>query len=257
MKGKEEPLTHDRSGQLLIVSALAIALLISSTTAYVYELSKDVNDSESSSTNNLLLALKQDITNAMISSIANVSNGGDKTVLRANLNTLSQAFRNLRSSGTCQLDFVVLNDSSYDSGTRLLWDTNGLGISSAFASFTFRIYNLAAVATANCDVNVTTSVMASGFFVAIDSEKLINLTCRVYNEGKPALADRMELFYEDSGAWVPVSASNGLSQVNYGDGTYNLSFLTEVISDPVRVLVRVYDLRGIHVQTTVICTGVQ
>ena len=81
----------NNSGQLLIVAALAIAILISSTTIYVYELSRETSRTDASSIGNSILALKQGTKSTLISSLANVSNGGEKTVLTANLNQLSQA----------------------------------------------------------------------------------------------------------------------------------------------------------------------
>lgn len=253
MIGGRESLKRDSSGQLLIVSALAIALLISSTTVYVYELSKESDSSETPSIGDLLPALKQDTYNTMISAIANASNSGNKTTLTANLDRLAQTFRRMHSFEIIQLDFAVLNDSVYDLGTQLSWNASGSGISSAYASFTMKTYGLAATATVNYDINITTAVTISGFYVRVGDEKLVNLTCEVYNEGKLALTKRIDLFYEDFGKWVSVDSSNEPSTMDYGNGTYNLSFLSNVESDPVQVLINIYDMRDVFVQATITC----
>ncbi len=62
------------SGQLLIVAALAIAILIASTTIYVYELSGERQSAEDFFISNCVFAVKQGSRNAVISALANASN---------------------------------------------------------------------------------------------------------------------------------------------------------------------------------------
>jgi len=254
MKEYRRRLRANSSGQLLIVAALAIAVLISSTTIYVYELSKETNGTDTPSISNFVLALKQSTKNTMVSSLVNVSNGGEKTVLTANLNELSKVFRSLNHFGICHLDFTALDDSAYNSGIWLSWSISGLGVSSAYANFTLKVYGMASNITVNYAVNITTTVTIDGYYTKLaGNEKQVNLTCKMHNEGEPTLAKNINLFYEKLGSWIPVNSSNNLSIMDYGNGTYILSFNVNVPSNQVQVSVNVYDLHDIFVQANTTC----
>lgn len=245
MKKFQTTLKADRSGQLLIVAALAIALLISSTMVYVYEISEDREASDVKSIGDLVLALKQSTRNTMISSLANVSNGGQKAVLATNLNELSSGIMNTHGFGVCTLLFATFNDSSYDQGLWLSWNMTNVGVSSASANFTLNVDGTAAKIVADYKINVTTTLVVNGSYVAEGTEKLVNLTCNIYNEYQPALAESKDVFYESSESWVEVDQSS-LTTIDFGNGTYFLSFA--VPSDTVQISIHVIDLRGILVQ---------
>jgi hypothetical protein len=249
MKRYRKKFRANSSGQLLIVAALAIAVLISSTTIYVYELSKEIKgEKASSSINDFISILKQSTRNTVISSLANVSNGGEKTVLANNLNELSEVFRSLTSFGIVDLAFTPLNNSNYDAGVWLSWNTSDIGVSSAYANFTAKVQGMTTNMTLNYAVNITTTIAISGYYTKlVGEEKLVNLTCNAYNEGKPALAKNITLFYERLGSWILVDSSNNLSIMDYGNGTYTLSFTAEIPSNMVQVSAHVYDLRDIFV----------
>jgi hypothetical protein len=254
MKKGQRKLRANSSGQLLIVAALAIAILISSTTIYVYELNVETNYADYSPISNFVFALKQSTKNAVISSLANVSNGGEKNIFVANLNRLSQVFRSLNNLGICQLTFSALNDSNYDSGIWLSWDISNMGVSSAYADFTLEAYGMAMNTTLNYAVNVTSAITVNGYYTDLGlNEKLVNLTCNIYNEGKPALAKNMTFFYEELGSWMPVGSSNNCSITDYGNGTYNISFIVETASSDVQVSTHLYDSRHIFVQANTTC----
>ena len=254
MKKCNRKFRANSSGQLLIVAALMIAIIISSTTIYVYEISKETNSRDNCSISDVALALKQATKNAMMSSLVNVSKGGDKAVLEGNLNDLSQAFRNLHQPGMCHLSFTVFNDSRYDSGVYLSWGTNGSGVSSAYANLTLKLNGMTANIVVDYALNITTTIAINGSYTKLDGEeKLVNLTCRVFNEEEPTLAKNITLFYENLGSWIPVNSSNNLSMIDYGNGTYLLSFTVSTSSD-VQVSAHVYDLRDIFVQANATCT---
>ncbi len=258
MKEGGRKFRRNSSGQLLIVAALAIAMIISSTTIYVYELSKETNSTHASpSISNFIIALKQNTKNTMIGSLANISNGGEKSSLTANLDELSQVFRSLNHFEICQLDFTVLNGSNYDSGIWLSWNTSDLGVSSAYLDFALKVYSTTANVTARYAVNITTTVSISGSYTElVGNEKLVNLTCKIYNEGEPALAKNISLFYEKLGTWIPVDSSNNLSINDYGNGTYTISFTADVPSEQAQVSAHVYDLRDVFVQANTTCSQV-
>jgi len=253
MKRSGKKFQAESSGQLLIVAALVIGVLISSTTIYVYELSKETNSTDASSISNFVLALKQSTRNTMISSLANVSNGGEKTVLTTDLNGLSQVFRSLAHFGICNLASTPLNNSGYDAGLWLSWNTKDVGLSSTYADFTLEFYCITSSIVVNYAVNITTTIAINGSYTTLEgTEKLVNLTCKVYGEGEPALAKNITLFYENLGNWTLVDASNNLSIVDCGDGTYVISFTVEIPSD-VNVSAHVHDSRDILVQANTTC----
>jgi hypothetical protein len=254
MKKRQQTFRANNSGQLLIVAALAIAILISSTTIYIYELGNETNNEDHSSISDFVLALKQGTRNAMISSLANVSNGGEKTVLTANLNRLSQVFGSINSLGICQLTFTPLNDSGYDSGTWLSWNISDMGVSSVYADFTLGVFGMAMNATLSYAVNVTSTIAINGYYTRLSGdEKLVNLTYNVYNEGTPALAKSVTFFYEAFGSWLPVAPLDYLSTVDYGNGTYRISFTVATPSSAVQVSAHVHDSRDILVQANTTC----
>jgi hypothetical protein len=255
MKRQVEEFRANRSGQLLIVAALAIAVLVSSTTIYVYELSRDANSLDRPPLNDFVLSLKQSTRNVMISSLANVSNGGSSSVLATNLNTFSQLVASLHHLGTMSLDFTPLNDSTYESGTYLSWNTSDIGVSSAYVNFTLRVYGLEEDIDAAFAFNVTTTITISGSYATLLSgDKQVSLTCRVYNEDGPALAKNMTFFYENSGNWVQVDASNDLFIIDQGNSTYLASFTVNTQSDTVPVSVRGYDSRNVFVLANTTCS---
>lgn len=254
MKRFKRKLRANSSGQLLIVAALTIAILISSTTIYVYEISREPNNVDSHPNSDVILALKQSTKNTVISSLANVSKGGEKAILEANLNGLSQVFGKLHKFGMCYLSFTAINDSRYDSGVYLSWNTNGIGVSSAYANFTLKVQSMTGNTAVEYSVNMTTMITINGAYVRLEGEeKRVNLTCQVFNEEEPALAKNITLLYEDLGSWMPINSSNNLSMVNYGNGTYLLSFTVSISSD-VHVSAHVYDFRDIFVQANTTCT---
>lgn len=242
------------SGQLLIVAALTIAILISSTTIYVYKLSSEMVSTEDYLTSNIILALKQSARNTMISSLSNISKGGNTAILEENLNNLSQAVKNLYKSGIHHLAFTSMNNSKYDSGIWLSWDKNGSGVSSAHTNFTLKTANLAANMTAHFVQNITTTIVVDGSYTRLeDQEKLVNLTCQVFNDGNPALAKNITLFYRNLTTWIRVNQTNNLSVTDCGNGTYLLSFNVTTSSD-VQVSTHIRDLRDIIVRANTTCT---
>ncbi len=240
------------SAQLLIVAALAIAILISSTTIYVYELSGERQDAENLFISDFILAIKQGSRNAVISALANASNGG-ANILAENLKSLSHAYMDLNQRGIWSLSYAVLNNSNYESGIWLSWNTSGLGVSSAYANFTLTVCNPKSNVKLGYAVNITTTIAINGYYIINGTEKTVNLVCKVFNEGKPALASSLNLFYENLGVWMPINSSNSLSITDYGDGTYKISFTVTEPRDTVQVLVHAQDLRGILVQTKILC----
>lgn len=254
MKTFTEIFRAKSSGQLLIVAALAIAILVASTTVYVYELAGERQNTDDYSIGDFVLALKLGSKNAVISALANASNGGEKTVLAGNLEVLLSIYTRLWKRALCQLSYTLLNNSEYENGIRLSWNTSGVGVSSAYAVFSFRVFGLTSNITANYAVNITTALTLDGYYTGDGVEKTVNLTCRVFNDGKPAQVENITLYYENLGVWFPVGESNNLSITDYGNGTYAISFTAAISSDTVQVSAHVHDLRNVFVMANITCT---
>jgi hypothetical protein len=256
LKRQKEAFKRNNSGQLLIVAALAIAILISSTTTYVYELTTESSGTNNSSINDFVFVIKQSSRNVVISSLANVSNGGVNAILRENFNLFSQVLRNMYQLGINNLEFTVQNDSSYSEGSRLSWGNSGVGVSSASANFTLRVYAETVNVTVEYAVNITTVVTASGSYNAlVGNAKNVTVACNIKNEGQPALAKSLAVFCNNAGNWTQVDAANDLSVIDHGDGMYAISFMVAV-EDPVQVSVQVLDLRNVFVYANMTCSGI-
>jgi hypothetical protein len=244
----------NNAGQLLIVAALSIAIIISSTTVYVYELSKETTNSENQSLGSFILALKQSVKSTMLSALVNASSGGDKTILKTDLDSLSQAFRKLHEAETHYISFTFPNDSRYESGIWLSWDADGFGVSSAYASFLLKAYGLTGNMTVESAFNITSSMKLVGSFTGSSgTDKLVSLTCQIFNEGDLASAKNFSVFYEDSGIWKRVDSGN-LVTTDYGNGTYSLSFVASTSSMTVPVSVIVRDMRDVLVRANATCS---
>ncbi|RJS81016.1 hypothetical protein CW707_04425 [Candidatus Bathyarchaeota archaeon] len=243
------------SGQLLIVAALAIAILIASTTLYVYELSKEQTGAGPPAMNDFILAVKQNTRKALISALANFSNGGENTVLTEDLSEFAQVLISLKVPGVYKLTYTVLNSSGYENGFRLSWNTNNIGSSSAYANFTLEAYEIPSNITLQYAVNITTTVTLQGSYTLTGTEKNVTLTCKVFNEEEPSLAKNITVYYEDAGSWIQANASNNLIITNYGNGTYTINFTVQTSSNVLQVSAHVYDLRGIFTRVNATCSS--
>ena len=241
------------TGQLLIVAAFAIALLISSTTAYVYELSRGTASASESAATDFMFAVKQTTRNVVIGSLANISNGGERTVLTSNMNRLAETLRNARQHGVCNLTYLELNSFGYDMGTRLSWGTNGSGLSSVYASITLKVYGVSSQVSMDSAINISSSLVVGGKYTTLaGGEKNVSLTCALTNEGQPALAGSLTFFYNNGGIWTQVNASNSLTFTDLGNGTYIVSFVITV-TNPVDLSACVIDLRNVFVRANTTC----
>jgi len=240
------------SGQLLIVAALAIAILISSTTTYVHELSEENLDTHPTVINDFVFSIKQTTKDAMISSLANVSNGGSRGMLPENLDFLSRVLRSTHQSGITDLKFTAFNTSGYIGGTRFLWNATDTGMSTAFANFTLQVYGDTSI-DMKYAINVTTTITVTASYTTLaGGEKSVNLVFSVTNEEEPASAKNITLFYSDAGNWTQVTFSDNSFITDYGNGTY-AAFFNVMVSDPVLISVHILDFRGIFVGAETTC----
>lgn len=246
-------LGSNRSGQLLIVAALAIAVIIASTTSYVYELTNYSNRLDGQPNADFILAIKQSTRNVLVSSLANASNGGLDTVLTANLNLVSTTIRNMQQFGLCNLEFTPKNDSNYVSGIRLSWK-NGSGASSSCANFTATVYSNTGKTETGYSLNVTSSVTVKGsYYVLSGNQKRVNMTITLLNEDQPAIARSITTYYDYLGNWTQVNTANNPLLTDYGTGVYRLEFTVVTTNPTIYTAIQVHDSRNISVQANETC----
>jgi hypothetical protein len=242
------------SGQVLVVAALIIALTIISTELYVYELGRTVGEAKANPINEYVLAIKLGSQHIVTGSLANVSQGGSSQTLTVNLERWASLVYRQYHLGRSILNFTPYETEPYSSGINCLWGSDGLGVSSAYVDFTLKILDQEVNVNVTYAVNVTTTILIQGTYKVIqDDEKQVNVTCNLLNEGKPALAKGIILTYRSSDDWLIPGPQNGYTFVDYGNGTYSISFAAEISSDNVEVSVNAYDQRDIYTQANVTC----
>ena len=250
---KKRNLKHDSSGQVIIITALLVASLLLSTAIYVFETEKDVPTAGAEV--NVLPAYQQSTLSTLISALANVTNGGDSSVLTADLNELNAAITNDSYQAMLQMTYTPLDVAPYQNGLWISWGEDGQGVSSAYVNFVFDSSSSSASSNLEYYVNVTTSADLSGNYQTNSNSTQVNLTVSVLNEGAPALAENFAFYFENAaGGWVQVTSP---SITDFGNGTYSASFTigTDQFSDPLLVSMVCQDQRGISVGANVTCTN--
>ena len=244
------------SGQALIITSLIITMLLLSTAYYVFEIENNVTG-DSTSMDYAFQATKVGTVNTVVSALANVSNGGNPSVLETNLQRLASAIESSSYDGDSRLLFNPLNSSPYQDGMEISWGSNGLGISSAYVSLSLNASGSSLRYYSEYAVNVTTALTIEGSFTGNESEKSVNATCRVYNEEGFALAKGITLLYqnETDGPWMPVNPLDNLNTIDYGNGTYFLSF-NVYAQNVLEISAQVFDSRDIFVIATASCNNV-
>ena len=247
------------SGQVLIITALTIALLILSLVYGVFEAGRRSEMWSTATLNSPAYAAKLGLRNTVTSSLVNVSNGGENDVLSTNLNKYAATVGNQPFFGKCSILFTVSDALPYQSGTWISWGSDGVGVSSAYANFTLVFTKTDSDLQLEHAINITTTLDVSGTYATLEgATKQVNVTCEIFNEGEPALAENLTLYYDYDGDletpdWT---AANSPSITDYGNGTYTVSFTaeTQASGDSMIVSAQVHDLRGIFVMANVTCT---
>jgi hypothetical protein len=245
------------SGQVILIAVLAMALILLSAQVYVFEVQMSTIDFDSNLFSDYVYAVKLGSQNAVLGSLANISNGGVNSVLTSNLNRLVTLVNKQNQFGRSTLNYTLEESATYSSGIWLFWGTNGFGVSSAAAHFTFNLSDREVDSHSAYSLNVTTTLVVEGTFkVLLGDEKQVNVTVNLLNEGNPALANQITIYYRVSGSWLAPNASNNYVLTDYGNGTYLASFNAEIPSQTVEVSVQLRDRRQIFVRTNATCSQV-
>ena len=240
------------SGQALVITALVVSLLVISTYYYLYDVMKVRQESSQLSIDDYILMVKLGSVHTVMSSLANVTNGGNSQILAENLEAWSNKLAENCPYGYCLLNAYPRNVSPYSSGLYISWGQNGFGISSCYVEFNLTIYGRDLEASLEYSINITTSMIIQGFYSqGAGAEKHLEVSCRVFNEGSPALAQNFNVYYQNGSSWIQVQ-SYGLT--DYGNGTYRIVFNANITTSSVNVSVGAYDTRQIYVQANTTCS---
>lgn len=243
-----------RSGQILAVSALVIALIMTSTATYIYELSGNIGEADLHVLNDFVNSVELGSRHVLISALANITNTGQNQTLAPYLNEWKIAVQRQYWLGEFTLDYMLKDTSPYDSGLYINWGTNGSGISEAYATFQLNASSRKIEMQRSYNVNVSTTLLIQGVLTQIASNiKQVTVKFSLFNEEQPTLAENITLYYRDSGGWLIPDAANNCAVVDYGNGTYRATFTVETSSTSLDVAARVFDEQSILVQANATC----
>ena len=256
MKHVRKENQRQQSGQILVITVLVVSLVLLSTQVYIYEVRNSLNETSSTRVNDFVLAVKLGSNNIISGSLANITRGGDSSVLSENLGRWASFVESFYLFGTPILNFTLKNTSPYTNGTYIFWGTEGSGISSACSEFNFSLVDGQVNVQLAYSVNVTTSIVVESVYRTLrDNLRQVNVTCNLLNEGKPALAGIVTVLYESSGFWNRADQQSNYAFTDYGDGTYLISFEADIPEINVNVSAQVYDSRGVYIQANATSTN--
>ena len=250
-------MSRNNSGQVLLITALAIALIISSLMLYVYETSQSVSYADRSlRLNGFIRNVKIGSRNLVIGSLANISIGGENETLRINLQRWRSFVESHYYAGKCSLSYELCEDSPYSSGVWIYWGTEGLGVSSAEVDFSLSLSDNSGGADVAYSINITTHIEISAVSKWILGSHLVNVTIHLFNEGSPALCRNITVYYKTpAGKWRDASTSNDYLLKDYGNGTYVARFT--ISGQPIvhnrEIMVECFDRRDIFVKAVTRC----
>ncbi len=248
-------LRSNRSGQVLIIAALAVALLISSTIVYTYQTSRVTNVSQPFAVQDFVRNVKLGSRNLVIGCLVDITGGGT-TILNTNLDRWIDFVKSQYYLGECVLDFELCDDEPYSYGLWQSWNEDGCGVSSAKADFTLNLSDSEIEVVVTFPVNVTSSVLSYGAHYSNPAFwQDINMTINLYNEGEPALAEDLEVYYQHTSGWRNAEQLSSYSLADYGNGTYRVFFTVSRFWTH-QLSIRTYDQRNIYVQSVLAPTKI-
>jgi len=250
-----KPNRRGRSGQIIVVTAFLIALIITSTAAYIYELSGNIGDADTYTINDLIDSIELGSTHTIISALADITNGGSTQTLANDLNEWTVAVGQQYWLGKLTLTYE-LNDS-LPAGLYIGWAAMGSGVSEAWvrARVGFRLNESGSGIEMQRSyyVNVSSSLYLEGITQNTSGTERVSVSCSLFNEDEPALAKNLTIYYRESNEWIAPNATNNYVLRDYGNGTYTAIFDVENMTTPLYVSARVIDARQILVQANATC----
>jgi len=243
---------NDNKGQVIVITALLIGLLMFSTFVYVTEVIKQAPTIETNQ-NALFPQYQQNLKNTLISALANITSDNNTQVLNQNIEKLNQMFSSHFYESLLQINYILTDAAPYQDG---LWISSGQENHTAVgAQMSYQLFSVGRSETSTVvgNVAVISEVYLSGNSSQIDqTTKQGNLTLQVFNEGLPALASNFSYYYQDGAQWVRIE---NFSSTDFGTGTYEIVFSVQLSqpSDPLTVAIYVLDQRGINMRVQATC----
>ena len=245
---------RNNSGQVLVVTSLVVVLLLISTVVYVTETQKNAPVYHENA-NIDFSTFKQAASHTVVSALANISSGGSTNELTDNLNRLKAIAIDNAYNSMMAIDLSVVNAAPYSDGVWISWGSAGVGVSSAAVNCALNASGISSNYYAEFTVNETSSITISGFNTVKDSDRQVTVTCKVFNEDKPAQAENFTIYYQQKSPTAWIQAPSPIT-INYGNGTYQTTFTvtTQSTENAIPVSIHCQDTRGISIWANTTCT---
>jgi hypothetical protein len=156
--------------------------------------------------------------------------------------------------GRFTFNYTLRSIAPYTSGLYIAWGINGSGISEAYVEYFLKGEDKEIVMQISDYVNISTRLYIEGN-VMLTEQNTTNITvkCQLLNDGQPALAQNLTLYYRESIAWVIPGAINDYMLVDYANGTYLSTFTLYNSASSIDVSMNIYDRLNILVQANTTC----
>jgi len=248
---------RQNSAQILVLTALLIALIMVSVEAYIMSISsplKCVNDLSEG----LIRNFKAGSRNVVIGCLSNISRGSSNLILKEDIERWIHFLKKHCYWGELSVTYKLTSDSRYSDGVWILWREDGVGVSSASMEFVLNLENEEKKITFQYLINVTTFIRVKAVSDWKAGIHKITITIHLYNEGRGALAKNITIFYQENfGNWTYAGALSSYRLTDYGNGTYIAYF---EVGPPRtfnrKINVNCLDQRSIFVQANTTCIDV-
>lgn len=236
-------------GQILVLVAMTISLTILSTQAYIYRLSERRSQPDWDTLCDYILSIEQGTRHIVVSSLINISRGGDSSNLGYNLDRWTEFVGGDYQFGRLDLNVTEASQAPYSDGIWINWSTPGMGISSACIETALNLSGRGAEVDWAFATNITTTLIISGSYAKISGNiKNVTVVLNLLAEGEPALVGTINIRYHKQHSWQDPAVLSSYSQIDFGNGTCRCSFLDEIPESTVDVRAQVYDARQIFVE---------
>lgn len=241
-------------GQVIVITALLVAVILLSTAMYVIEIEKETPIVQSND-GVPIDSYRNSVKSTLVSALANISGGGSSNTLSSDLAALKTVIASHSYESQLSMDYTLFNSGGYSDGINLSWGSSGYGVSSAYATISCSASNSLGSSQVNYSVNVTSSIRVSGDYIQLnETHKEVNLTIRVFDESGATLADHFIISYLDETNW---NNADSPTTVSLGDGSYNVTFyaLTRQSGESLDISAVCLTARCISVSATLTCNN--
>ncbi len=239
---------------MIVITALLVAVILLSTVIFVIETGKTVPTTRSGE-ENVFPAYEQSVRSTLISALSNVTNGGSAKVVNANFDELNLVLTSQSYDAIFEMDYTPLNLAPYQNGLWISWGADGKGVSSGYVNYFFNSSGLSIASSLENAINITSEAAFRGTYLQLnDTFKQAGLTITLQNEGKPALAQNFQFYFQNTTNWIRVYSP---SITNFRNGTYAVLFNAEtgIQTGPFIVSMYCQDQRGITVGANATCVS--